>query len=181
MFRRAEKGTLFGFTLLFATFALTLSQADGKAGIYFSSAAFILVVAGTFAATCLSFSFVSIKTALSQCQYIFRKNTFNIADTIDLCVHLANVYRKKGILSLEEEKIDDEFVQHGVDLILDGYDGEHIEHMLNKEIFFTRERNEKAIEVLDALTEFCASDGHDRHANWFGCHVEWLKYARNNW
>lgn len=159
VFKQIEKGTLLGIFLLFVTFALTLSQSESTSGIYFSGAAFTLVIIGTLGATCFSFSFTSIKTAFLQSKQVLRRNEFNIADTIELCVHLANVYRKKGILSLEEQQIDDEFVKHGVDLILDGYDAENIEHMLNKEIFYTRERNEKAIEVFDALTEYAPAMG----------------------
>lgn len=148
-----EKGIIVGALLLLTGFAFALVMSQGAVSIYFSAASFFIVVFGSLGAVSLSVRMENLMTSLSHTKHAFIKNTVHIEDSIETCIHLANLYRKRGILSLENEKIEDQYIQHCVELLLDGYDSETIEHMLNKEIFYARQRHEKTIEVLETLAE----------------------------
>ena len=148
-----EKGFLIGSFLLLSGFSFALYMSQGALSVYFSAASFFIVIFGSLGAASLSVRFENLRTSFAHSKHAFTKNTVHIEDSIETCIHLANLYRKKGILSLEDEKIEDDYIQHCVDLLLDGYDSESIENMLNKEIFYAKQRHEKTIEVLDILAE----------------------------
>lgn len=148
-----EKGIWLGAILLITGFAIAMIMSEGSGNIFFSAASFCLVVFGSLGAVSLSVRYENLITAIAHSKHAFIKNPVKINDTIEICIHLANLYRKKGILSLENEKIDDAYLQHCVNLLLDGYDQETMENMLNTEIFYSRRRHEKTTEVLETLAD----------------------------
>ena len=150
---RPEPGAVIGAALLMLGFACALIMSDGALSVYFSAASFFIVIFGSLGAVCLSVKFRNLKNALAHSRHAFLRHDFHIENTIEVCFHLANLYRKKGILSLESEQIDDEYIAHCVELMLDGYDTDSLESLLNKEIFYSRQRHEKTTEVLELLAE----------------------------
>lgn len=148
-----EKGVIVGFALLIVGFCCALLMSQGEMEIYFSAASFLIVVFGSLGAVSLSVKLENLRSAFLHSKHAFIKNNVDLEDCIETCIHLANLSRKKGILSLEEEKVTDPYIQHCLELLLDGYDNETLANMLNKEIFYTRQRHEKTIEVLETLAE----------------------------
>lgn len=156
---KIEKGIWLGSALMALGFGFALYMSDGSVNIFFSGASLFLVVFGSLGAVILSVRYENLVTALAHSKHAFIKNPVKINDTIEICINLANLYRKRGILSLENEKIDDPYLQHCVNLLLDGYDLETMENMLNTEIFYSQRRHEKTTEVLENLADIAPALG----------------------
>ena len=152
-FINVEPGVFLGVILLLIGFGCALLMSDGAVSIYFSTASLFIVIFGSLGAVSLSLKLSSIKTAFRHSRHAFTRRTFDIESSIDTCFHLANLYRKKGVLSLEDEPIDDPYIEHCVNLMLDGYDNDTLQSLLNKEIVCSRQRHEKTTEVLELLGE----------------------------
>ncbi len=66
---------------------------------------------------------------------------------------LANVARKEGLLSLEEyaEDLDDEFLQKGIMLIVDGTDPDLVRNILETELVFLEERHSDGQSIFETM------------------------------
>lgn len=66
-------------------------------------------------------------------------------------VELADLSRKGGLLSLEGAEIEDPFLQKGVNLLVDGHDGEVVKAILEKEVTMASVRHEKGSAIFKSL------------------------------
>ncbi|WP_170940430.1 MotA/TolQ/ExbB proton channel family protein [Pseudoalteromonas sp. NBT06-2] len=62
-------------------------------------------------------------------------------------------------MAIEDKPLDDEYLQKGVNLLLNGHDTETIEFAFNREILQTRQRNNQSIKVLNSFTELAPAMG----------------------
>lgn len=62
-------------------------------------------------------------------------------ELIQKIVEMADAARKGGFLALEEAEIENEFMQKGVDMLVDGHDVEVVRETLGKDISMTTERH----------------------------------------
>lgn len=87
---------------------------------------------------------------------------FKIEDPEELihkAVEMADAARKGGFLALEEAEIDNAFMQKGVDMLVDGHDGEVVKATLQKDIQLTTERHEAGVSLLKALGDVAPAMG----------------------
>ena len=80
-------------------------------------------------------------------------------ELIEKAVEMADAARKGGFLALEEAQIDNAFMQKGVDLLVDGHDGEVVRSTLQKDILLTTERHETGIGFFKALGDVAPAMG----------------------
>ena len=154
-----DKGSVIG--LLLIVFAIVGGIMSGGEPIlsYVSPSSVAIVFIGTFGAVMVSFRPDVFFSALGNTINAFRTNVHNIEETIDICIKLADKTRKKGLLALEAEPIDDPFVEKAMEMLVDGYDLETVQGLLNKEIYLTRERNQISVKVLTTFSEFAPAMG----------------------
>jgi chemotaxis protein MotA len=72
-------------------------------------------------------------------------------ELIEKIVELADAARKGGFLALEEAEISNEFLQKGVDLLVDGHDGDVVRATLSKDISLTTERHDLGAGIFKTL------------------------------
>nr|WP_252733982.1 MotA/TolQ/ExbB proton channel family protein [Pseudoalteromonas sp. C2R02] len=96
---------------------------------------------------------------LSNIRLAFSNKQPNLFETLDQLIELSEIARKKGVLALEDKQLDDEYLQKGVNLLLDGHDTQTIEFAFNREILQTRQRNNQSIKVLNSFTELAPAMG----------------------
>jgi len=72
---------------------------------------------------------------------------------IELLVSFAEKARREGLLSLEEEAeaLDDEFLQKGVQLVVDGTDPELVRTMMETELAFLEERHRSGQTMFETM------------------------------
>ncbi|WP_111978157.1 flagellar motor protein PomA [Algibacillus agarilyticus] len=80
-------------------------------------------------------------------------------ELIHKSVEMADAARKGGFLALEEAEIENAFMQKGVDMLVDGHDGEVVRATLEKDITLTTERHELGVALLKALGDVAPAMG----------------------
>lgn len=154
-----DKGSIAGLVLIIIAIFLGVTNGGQGIGTYIDVASIAIVVVGTFGAVIMSARPKIFVQAMSNIGLAFRSNAHNMEETIELCIRLADKSRKGGLLVLEEEEFDDPFVAKTMELLVDGYDVETVEALLNKEIYLTRERNQQSVKVMNMFSEFAPAMG----------------------
>ncbi|AWL12450.1 Motility protein [Saliniradius amylolyticus] len=74
-------------------------------------------------------------------------------------VEMADAARKGGFLALEEAEIENDFMQKGVDMLVDGHDVDVVRATLYKDISLTSERHEFGASVFKSIGEVAPAMG----------------------
>lgn len=88
--------------------------------------------------------------------------TFKAADPLELInkiVELADAARKGGLLSLEGADIPDPFMKKGVDLLVDGHDGDVVKQILQKDMLMASQRHESGSAIFKSLGDVAPAMG----------------------
>ncbi len=89
--------------------------------------------------------------------FIFKLETPE--ELIEKAVDMADAARKGGFLALEEAEITNNFMQKGVDMLVDGHDADVVRATLQKDISLTTERHERGAGMLTALADVAPAMG----------------------
>lgn len=80
-------------------------------------------------------------------------------ELIEKIVEMADSARKGGFLALEEAEIGNEFMQKGVDMLVDGHDVDVVRGTLAKDISMTTERHEFGASIFKTLGDVAPAMG----------------------
>jgi chemotaxis protein MotA len=80
-------------------------------------------------------------------------------ELIEKSVEMADAARKGGFLALEEAEITNDFMQKGVDMLVDGHDADVVRGTLQKDITLTADRHETGVKMLMALADVAPAMG----------------------
>ena len=107
----------------------------------------LITVGGCFAATIVSGSFSRLKNSVKFTRSIFVANNFDNTSIVLLLINFSEQSRRQGLLSLEDNlgTVDNEFLQKGIQLVVDGVDPELIRSILESEINGIEEQHEEGI------------------------------------
>lgn len=118
-----------------------------------------IVLGGTIAATfiCEGMGQVigSIKVGLKT---LLNKSP-RVEDTIKTITELANVVRREGLLALENQKIENEFLAKGVRLAVDGVAPEDIQATLKNELVALKQRHKRGQKLFKFMAATAPSMG----------------------
>jgi chemotaxis protein MotA len=89
--------------------------------------------------------------------FIFKSS--DPGELIDEIVELADVARKGGLLSLEGKEVSNDFLQDGIQLLVDGHDPEVVKEQLGKDMSKTVERHEIGSGMFAALGDVAPAMG----------------------
>ena len=91
----------------------------------------------------------------------FVRDEISPDNVIEEIINLANVARKEGLLSLEEyaENLDDDFLQKGIMLIVDGTDPELVRNILETELVFLEERHTEGQSIFETMGTYSPAFG----------------------
>lgn len=98
---------------------------------------------GTIAVTVMAFPFKGLIESMKSLKYIFVYKPMDGRSIIKSIIDLANIARREGLLALEEAayNIKDDFLQRGINLIVDGTDPELVRNIMETELAFIEERH----------------------------------------
>lgn len=116
---------------------------QGNLIIYASATSALIVLGGTFGAVILAYSFEQLKNAMNALKVVFSHQQDEASEVISILVSFAEKARREGLLALEEEanQLDDEFLQKGIQLVVDGTDPKLVKNILETELDFLSERH----------------------------------------
>ena len=80
-------------------------------------------------------------------------------DLIAKIVELADTARKGGLLSLESAEIPNAFMNKGINLLVDGHDGEVVKQILSKEVKMASERHQTGAGIFRSLGDVAPAMG----------------------
>ena len=114
---------------------LTAIFMGGGLGLFVNVPSFMIVVGGTLGATLINYPLGDVIKVLKVVKNAFFTRNYQAKELIANFVTLSSRARKEGILALEPaiEEIEDEFLNKGLQLSVDGLEPESIEAILEKE------------------------------------------------
>lgn len=131
--------------------------------IYINYQFFILVVGGTFASTMISSSVYDFKNIMIVFfRLIFPKRKIKAKELISILVKLAEATQtqtKQDLPLLLPKKIDDGFLNRGVQLIADGLDRDFIKKTLETDISELHRRHLKLIQFVRTMGTYAPMFG----------------------
>ncbi len=144
--------TILGLVLGFG-FILWSITLGGKLDWFFDAPSVVVVLGGMFAGFLVSFPLAQALSVGKVFGRTIKNNEFDIEGIIKKVIDLANVARKDGLLALEEavSDINDDFMQRGVMLIVDGTDPELVKTIMETEIENLSTRHGKSKGMFDAM------------------------------
>lgn len=158
-----EPASLIGMLLvLIGIFLGSLMKGVSPVALFAVPAALLMVIVASFGATALSNNMSDFKNFGKIAGKAFKKQKIDDPnDSIDQIVHLAERARREGLLALEEEvaKIDDQFLQRGLQLAIDGGDPEMVREVMETEVHAMRDRHKVGAEIMTSLGIFSPTFG----------------------
>jgi len=129
--------------------------------VFLNLPGFLIVVAGTFAATLIRYPIAGVLTAF----VVGAKAAFSGAreskprDLIVKALEMAEIVRKDGMLALENTTIPDPFFAKGIRLCVDSHPAKVVHGMLVKEMEHSIERNEEGERIFRAIGDSAPAFG----------------------
>ncbi len=145
-----DLGTIVGFaagTLLIAI-AIALG---GTFSAFLDLPSLFIVLGGGLSAACVMFPAEQLLGAVKVAAKAFRFRRTSPERLIRRLVAMAEVVRREGLLALEKEEFEHEFLRRGLNLAIDGTDSETIDVMLVTEIQALRRRHQQGQKIFRAL------------------------------
>lgn len=154
-----DKATVVG--LLVAVLMVIGAVFLGPAPIVFVNVQALLIVGGgSLGVLIMQFTFGDIKNLINVLKVAFKEPDFDDPrELIQKFKDLSNISRREGILALEKQNLNNDFMKKGINYCVDGAEAEKIEDIMTKEIDFVEERHGQSAQMLDSLKEYAPAFG----------------------
>jgi len=136
-------GIVAGFALILSSMAL-----GGPISAFANVPGLLIVVGGTVAATLINESLARVLGAVKVAKNAFFERKIAPESMIEQIIALAAKARKEGLVSLEDEAIDDPFLARGVRLGVDGLSPEVIQSTLASELQALLRRHDRGHKIF---------------------------------
>lgn len=146
--------TILGLVCAAVGLSLSVALEGGHAGSFINLPAALIVFGGTIGAVVISTPMGDLLKIPLVLKQAFLPGKQPVAQTmIQNLVDLSRRARREGLLGLEPEiaKIDDHFLKNGLQLVVDGTDGEVLRDVFQTEIRNRSQRHRKGIGFFEAL------------------------------
>ncbi|VAW83040.1 Flagellar motor rotation protein MotA [hydrothermal vent metagenome] len=131
----------------------------GSVLLFINIPSLLIVVVGTLFAVLIKFPIGHFLGAFKIATKAFMAKTDDPKSLIEEGVELANIARKEGVLGLEGQDIQNEFLKRGIQLCVDGHEPEFVRAMLSKDINLTIERHERGQAIFKAMGDVAPAMG----------------------
>lgn len=134
---------------------------SGNLSTFWDPPSVIIVLGGTIASTLASYPLKDFLNTGKVIKKAFFYKEESPDEVIAEVIELANVARKEGLLALEEyaENLNDEFLQKGIMLIVDGTDPDLVRNILETELVFLEERHAEGQGIFQAMGTYAPAFG----------------------
>ncbi len=153
--------TILGLLVGWGALVIGVIMEGAKVTQFLQLSAFIIILVGTFGATLISFSLEQMLSLPMIAKNAFFGKKFEVTEIANLIVSLAEKARREGMLALDNEiqSIGDQFLQNGVQLVVDGNDAQRIRSILETEVAFLEERHKVGENIFMTLGGFAPTLG----------------------
>jgi chemotaxis protein MotA len=131
----------------------------GDFSIFVNGPGLLIVVAGTFAVVLMKYPLSVAVQAVKVAAKVFLYRMQTPRDLITKCVELSTIARKEGVLGLEQVEIENEFLERGVQLVVDGNEPDFVRKMLSSDINQTIERHDEGRGIFQSIGDVAPAMG----------------------
>jgi len=131
----------------------------GEMSMFVNGPSIMIVIGGTFAVTLMKFPLSHMLGAFGIALKAFVYKSTQPSQIIEQSIELANVARKEGLLGLENVQVENEFLKHGIQLVVDGNAPDLVHKILSKNISLSIERNETGLNIFKAIGDVAPAMG----------------------
>lgn len=152
--------TILGVVSAFGLVATAILMGSGI-GLFISIPSAMIVIGGTLGTTMINYPLKEVIGVMSVVKNAFFNKASSADGLISTFLEFARKARKEGILSLEGDikELDDEFLQKGIQLSIDGLDPQAISELLETEMDFIRSRHQLGAEVFTTMGTYAPAMG----------------------
>ena len=156
-----DKSTLGGLTLALSGVGLGLLLDGGKLMQVLQPTAALIVFGGTLGAVMVQFPLQIVLQAIGQLKYVFLNVEPESDSLVQNILRYAYKARKEGLLSLDTElgKIQDPFLKESLMLAIDGVNATDLRKMMELQLDYQGEKDERIPKVFDAAGGFAPTIG----------------------
>ncbi len=147
-------GFLGGFGIIIGAIAT-----GGDVMLFVNTPSILIVVGGTFMVTLMRIPLADFLRSFGVAAKAFLNKQEDPASLIEEAVRLADVARKNGLLALEGETIENEFLQRGVSLCVDGHDPALVKKMLGEDINQAIQRHDVGQDMWKSVGDMAPAMG----------------------
>lgn len=153
-----DLATLIGLIGSFAIIAMAMVLSGGLF-MFADLPSVLIVVVGSLFVTMTKYSLGQFLGAVKVAVKAFVFKVDDPESLIDEVVELADAARKGGLLSLEGKEVSSDFLESGIQLLVDGHDPEVVKTLLNKDMKQAIERHELGARIFQSLGDVAPSMG----------------------
>lgn len=148
--------SLLGILVCCALVVMAICSGDGGFAAlinFYDFKSVLITIGGTFCSVMAGCSMKNFVKGLKSFTLIFKAPSLNTTGIIQKIIELSNVARKEGLLSLEEAagELNDNFLQKGIMLIVDGTDPDLVRGILETEMLSIESRHKTNIGFWDNI------------------------------
>lgn len=158
---RLDKSTISGIILSACGICLGLALDGGNLSQILQPTAAIIVLGGTIGAVMVQFPSSVVIQAVAHLRHVFLTDLPESDTLVQNLLHYAYLARKKGLLSLDAElaNIQDRFLRESLMLAIDGVSAPDLRKMMELQMEYQGEQQERICKVFDAAGGFAPTMG----------------------
>jgi len=140
-------GLLLGTALVIGSIFL-----GGDLGPFINVPSMMITIGGSFAALLINFPLKSVMGSLKVVKKCFTDALPKTNDVIEQFADLATIARRDGLIALEPEmeKLTDDFMVRGLEMVIGGVAKEEVVAVLETEIAYIEQRHQQGKKIVDA-------------------------------
>ena len=131
----------------------------GSLGLFIDAVSIVLVVGGGTMAVVIRYSLKDITGAIKVAKNAFSDKIPDTLEIINKIEELATLARKEGILALERVELENQFLQKGINYLVDGADSEQLESLMYTDISNIAERHDLGASIFESLGDAAPAFG----------------------
>jgi chemotaxis protein MotA len=131
----------------------------GSALVFVNVPSLLIVLGGTFMVVMIKFTMSQFFGAFKVAARAFVFKVERPENLIETIVNLSNIARKEGMLALENEEIDNQFLDQGIKMLIDGNTHEVINNVMNMDLRQTIDRHTWGAKVFTATGDVAPAMG----------------------
>lgn len=153
--------TLVGLLLAFGALGVSVAMEGGGVAGFINLPAIIIVIGGTLGATVLSFPLKQVMSLPAVTKHAFMFKELDAVKVMQQIVEYARKARREGILALEQEarNTDNQFLQLGIQLVVDGTPAELVREILETEVHSMKKRHSVGESIFSTMGGFAPTLG----------------------
>lgn len=152
--------TVLGIASAFGLVLVAIFQGGGL-GLFVNAPSLMIVGGGTLGTTMINYPLKEVLGVIGVMKNVFFSKVSSAKDIIKQFGEFSNKARREGILALESEikNIDEEFLQKGLQLSIDGLEPASIREILETEISYVRDRHKLGAEIFTTMGTYAPALG----------------------